>query len=388
VMTLSAQLRGLVGIRVASVDPLTYEEFIRSVPNPTTIAVINMDPLKGSALLEIDPSITFTIIDKLFGGLGEATKMNRELTDIERSVMEELIEPILDNLRIAWSNVIDLKPKLDYIETNPKFAQISPPNEMVILITFETKVGEVEGMINLCVPYRTLEPIIDNLSANYYNGIKPGITEKKQLRSREDVPVKLIAEMFRRSFSIQEINDWKEDTVLLPLRPTAPNFCFLKLGDRHVWRCEILPDVKLFPKSVKILNFIEDPFEAERMENMENTNIVETPSTSVFQQNKAPIIGFILMLAGPAIIMIAGFLTDTFGYISEIAANIISWTAIALPGIGAVICIVMLFRWKKTGKLGRALSIVTVIMCNPFFYFIYLFMCGIASKTMAGLNWM
>ncbi|HPB83895.1 MAG TPA: flagellar motor switch protein FliM, partial [Spirochaetota bacterium] len=132
---LSAQLRALVSVHVASVDQLTYEEFIRSIPNPTTLAVVNMDPLKGSAVLEIDPSITFTIIDKLFGGRGEQTKISRELTDIEQSVMEGIIVRILGNLREAWSNVIDLRPRLGNIETNPQFAQIVPPNDMVVLIT-------------------------------------------------------------------------------------------------------------------------------------------------------------------------------------------------------------------------------------------------------------
>ncbi len=164
---LSAQLRALVGVHVASVDQLTYEEFIRSIPNPTTLAVVNMDPLKGSAVLEIDPSITFTIIDKLFGGRGEPAKISRELTEIELSVMEGIVVRILGNLRESWSNVIDLRPRLSTIETNPQFAQIVPPSEMVVLITLETKVGEVEGMTNLCLPYITIEPVISKFSAQY-----------------------------------------------------------------------------------------------------------------------------------------------------------------------------------------------------------------------------
>src|SRR4030065_484218 len=111
------QLLPLAHVHVASVDQLTYEEFIRSIPNPTTLALINMDPLKGSAVLEIDPSITFTIIDKLFGGTGAASKISRELTDIALSVMEGIIVRILGNLREAWSNVIDLRPRLGHIET-------------------------------------------------------------------------------------------------------------------------------------------------------------------------------------------------------------------------------------------------------------------------------
>ena len=167
--SLSAQLRTLVGIHVASVDQLTYEEFIRSVSNPSTLAIVSMDPLKGSSILEIDPSITFTIIDRLFGGPGESPKnLNRELTDIELSVMEGIIVRILGNLREAWSQVIDLRPRLGSIETNPQFAQMVSPNDMVVLITLETKVADVEGMMNFCIPYITIEPILSKFSAQYW----------------------------------------------------------------------------------------------------------------------------------------------------------------------------------------------------------------------------
>ena len=169
--SLSAQLRTLVQVHVASVDQLTYEEFTRSIPSPTTLAVINMDPLKGNAVLEIDPSITFSMIDRLFGGKGVTSMTNnkvRELTDIEQSVMEGIIVRILANMREAWTQVIDLRPRLGQIETNPQFAQIVPPSEMAVLVTLETKFAEVEGMINFCIPYLTIEPIISKLSSQYW----------------------------------------------------------------------------------------------------------------------------------------------------------------------------------------------------------------------------
>ena len=165
---LSAQLRSMAHVHVASVDQLTYEEFIRSIPTPTTLAVINMDPLKGNAILEIDPSVTFSIIDRLFGGTGQGTKVQRDLTDIEQSVMEGIIVRILANMREAWTQVIDLRPRLCQIETNPQFAQIVPPSEMVVLVTLETKVGEEEGMMNFCIPYITIEPIISKLSSQFW----------------------------------------------------------------------------------------------------------------------------------------------------------------------------------------------------------------------------
>ena len=167
--SLSAQLRSMVHVHVASVDQLTYEEFIRSIPTPTTLAVINMDPLKGNAILEIDPAVTFSIIDRLFGGTGMGgAKVQRDLTDIEQSVMEGIIVRILANMREAWTQVIDLRPRLGQIETNPQFAQIVPPSDMVILVTLETKVGEEEGMMNFCIPYITIEPIISKLSSQFW----------------------------------------------------------------------------------------------------------------------------------------------------------------------------------------------------------------------------
>ncbi len=238
---LSAQLRALVSVHVASVDQLTYEEFVRSIPNPTTLAVINMDPLKGSAVLEIDPSITFTIIDKLFGGTGDSARITRELTDIELSVMEGIIVRILGNLREAWSNVIDLRPRLGTIETNPQFAQIVPPNDMVVLITLETKVGEVEGMTNLCIPYITIEPIISKLSAQYwYSSIRKGITDENlaTIQARlETVELLVIAEIGEMPITVREILDLSSgDVVKLPDTKINSDMV-LKLGGRKKYKC-------------------------------------------------------------------------------------------------------------------------------------------------------
>jgi flagellar motor switch protein FliM len=165
--SLSSALRSLTHFYVASVDQLTYEEFIRSIPTPTTLALFEMVPLEGQALLEIDPAITFALVDRLFGGRGEGSKLNRELTDIERSVMEGVIVRLLGDLREAWSRILDLRPRLYGVETNPQFAQIAAPTEMVALVSLEAKVGEVEGMMNICLPYFALEPVLERLVEGY-----------------------------------------------------------------------------------------------------------------------------------------------------------------------------------------------------------------------------
>ena len=237
---LSAKLRSMVGVHVTSVDQLTYEEFIRSIPNPTTLALINMDPLKGSAILEVDPAITFTVIDRLFGGTGEHYKINRELTDIELSVIEGIVVHILGNLREAWSTVIDLRPRLGTIETNPQFAQIVPPNEMVMLITLETKIGESEGMMNLCIPYITIEPIIAKLSAQYwFSSIRKGESEinMKIIQNRlENVEVEVRIDIGQANLAFSEfVNLEVGETIKLNTR-VSEDFT-LSVGDRPKYKC-------------------------------------------------------------------------------------------------------------------------------------------------------
>ncbi|WP_061244665.1 flagellar motor switch protein FliM [Leptospira interrogans] len=238
---LSAQLRALVSVHVASVDQLTYEEFIRSIPNPTTLAVINMDPLRGSAILEIDPSISFTIIDRLFGGKGEQAKISRELSEIEMSVMEGIIVRILGNMRESWSTGIDLRPRLGNIETNPQFVQVVPPNDMVVLITLETKIGEVEGMTNLCIPYITIEPIINKLSAQYwYSSIRKGELDENRavIQERLDqVAIPLIAEVGSVDVSINDFMNLSIGDVVKLENTSTRSEMIVKVGERKKFKC-------------------------------------------------------------------------------------------------------------------------------------------------------
>ncbi|MCD6121419.1 MAG: flagellar motor switch protein FliM [Spirochaetales bacterium] len=263
--SLSAQLRSLVHVHVASVDQLTYEEFIRSIPNPTTLAVINMDPLKGSAILEIDPSVTFSIIDRLFGGQGEGAKFTRDLTDIEQSVMEGIIVRVLGNLREAWSTVIDLRPRLGQIETNPQFAQIVPPTEMVVLVTLETKVGEVEGMMNFCIPYLTIEPIISKLSAQYwYSSVRRGTTTENLNILRErlaTIEVTLIAEIGKINLTVRDVLSLRQGDIIRLDSVRVGDPLSLRIGDRRKFLCR--PGVVGNKLAVQVVKKVEGIDEEE-----------------------------------------------------------------------------------------------------------------------------
>ncbi len=208
ISSLSAYLRAFVHVHVFSVDQLTYEEFIRSIPNPTTMAIINMDPLKGSAVLEIDPVITFTIIDRLFGGQGSSKKYARDLTDIERAVTESIIVRLLGSIRKSWSQVTDLRPRLMQVETNPQFVQVVPPTEMVLLVSLETRVNETEGIINLCFPHLTIEPIVSKLSSqHWYSLSRQDLNSESSANIKNriaDIPVDLNAVIGTSTLSVRD----------------------------------------------------------------------------------------------------------------------------------------------------------------------------------------
>ena len=259
--SLSAQLRTLVHVHVASVDQLTYEEFIRSIPTPTTLAVINMDPLKGNAVLEIAPEITFIIIDRLFGGSGDTGgKVNRDLTDIEQSVMEGIIVRILANMREAWTQVIDLRPRLQQIETNPQFAQIVPPNEMVILVTLEIKIGEESGMMNICIPYITIEPIVSKLSSSFwFSSVRRGSTTQYLGTLKEklsDVEMDLVADIGSIEVPIRDVLSLRSGDVIKLDNIRVGEPLTLSVGSMKKFHCQ--PGVVGKKMAVQIIDKLEE----------------------------------------------------------------------------------------------------------------------------------
>ncbi|HEX3031922.1 MAG TPA: flagellar motor switch protein FliM [Bacillota bacterium] len=164
---LAAHVRAVVQVNVTSVEQLTYEEVVNSIPNPTIMNIVTAAPLEGNIIIDLKPSIAFTIIDRLFGGAGDAPEKVRGLTDIERTVIERLINGMLEHFAEAWENVIQLEPKLELMESNPQFAQVVSPSEMVVMITLEMKVGDKQGMMTICIPYIVIEPVVNKLNAHF-----------------------------------------------------------------------------------------------------------------------------------------------------------------------------------------------------------------------------
>ncbi|MDD5672921.1 MAG: flagellar motor switch protein FliM [Chitinivibrionales bacterium] len=195
--TLTNFLRTFVEIDLVSVDQLTFSEFVMSISNPSCIYVFKMEPLEGSAIIEINPSLVFFIIDRLFGGQGRPSEQNRELTLIEESVIHRIVERGLNDLKEIWEHIGIFSPKVETYETNPQFVQIAPPGETVILISLEVRMQNASGLMSLCFPYMLLEGVLNNLSGESWMSSQSNTTlETRQVLEREvqsfDLPVSVI----------------------------------------------------------------------------------------------------------------------------------------------------------------------------------------------------
>src|SRR5690625_4159343 len=164
----SAQLRTYVNISVASVDQVPYEEFIRSIPEMTILNVYSVEPLEGRILMEINPNIAYSMLERILGGSGNSTKNVDNLTEIESLIMSQLFEKSITHLQEAWESIVEIDPVLEEFEVNPQFLQLVSPNETVVVVSLTTQIGDVTGMINICIPHLVLEPIIPKLSVHYW----------------------------------------------------------------------------------------------------------------------------------------------------------------------------------------------------------------------------
>jgi len=165
---MSSHLRTLVNVDVASVEQLTYQEFVQSLANPSVITILGVPPLKGNIIFEISTEIAFAYLDRVFGGDGTTAMKSRVLTEIEDAVMRRFVNSAMERFKESWSNVTPMNPILEATESNPQFTQIVPPNDMVVIVTMNTKLGEVEGFMNICIPYLVLEPIMSKLTTTFW----------------------------------------------------------------------------------------------------------------------------------------------------------------------------------------------------------------------------
>jgi flagellar motor switch protein FliM len=187
---LTGMLRIYCQVDVVSIEEQTYQEFNNSLPEPVILAILRLNPLEGPALIEVSPSIAYGIIDLILGGKGREVGPSMNFTEIEVALIERVVKQLLVFLKESWYRVLEINPSIDKIETNAQFAQIVSPNETIAIITLAVQIGEIEGLVNFCIPYLSIEPVIKNLNTKYW--FSSNYTKKETETRKADIAKRIM----------------------------------------------------------------------------------------------------------------------------------------------------------------------------------------------------
>ncbi|MBO5055950.1 MAG: flagellar motor switch protein FliM [Lachnospiraceae bacterium] len=195
---LPVYLRKNIQVSVTSSETVTFSEFTNALSNPVILGIVDFKPLNGNIIIELASNLGFAMIDRMLGGQGLPLDKVRDFSEIEMTILEKLMIICMQLMREPWKNVVDLNPVMERIETNAQFAQVIAPSDMIAIVTMNVKIGDVEGLMNICLPYFTLEDVMDKLNTKYWFSTmqKEGSEDYEEhieaLIRRIDMPVKAI----------------------------------------------------------------------------------------------------------------------------------------------------------------------------------------------------
>jgi flagellar motor switch protein FliM len=225
--SLSGVLRTMVDLEVAAVEQVTYAEHMLSMSSPTCAFVFKMEPLSGEAVLEVSPNLAFVMMDRLLGGSGQAVSAPRDLTEIERAVMERIGHRLMLDLAQAWQQqqLGTFQVRLLNLETNPQLVQVTAQNEVILAIAFRLKIGDVTGGITLGYPYLLVEPMLDRLGVRKRTqasaaGPTPDV-RSFVLRELSQSPLGLRAVLGHASITVRDLLDLRVGQVLPLVAPSS-----------------------------------------------------------------------------------------------------------------------------------------------------------------------
>ena len=220
----SRMAQAVVDVDIAFVDQTTYAEFIMSLSNPSCSYTYTLEPLGGPAVLDFSLPVAFYMIDREFGGKGAPPpKEARPVTAIERTVMTQVVTRTLADLEATWEPLLKVQVSDAELETNPEFMQIAAPSDTVVLIAFEVNAQHASGLVNLCYPYFTLEPVMAYLNVQTWASrsgrrSRPG-EESDRLKVLREVDANLKVEMGKGHMPAEDVaNMAVGDTIVLNTR--------------------------------------------------------------------------------------------------------------------------------------------------------------------------
>lgn len=268
---ISSIMRSIVEIQLHSVDQMTYGEFLMSLPNPTSFNVFSVKPLEGSGVIEINPSIAFPMLDRLLGGKGEPFDTGREFTDIELSLFETILRVMMSTLKEAWGPVMDIYPTIESKESSPNVVQIVAQNEIVVMVVMEIIIGHSSGMMNICYPVISLEPILPKLASR---DLMLNETSSKKSRNAElqvllgGAKVDVEANLGGAELTMRDVLELRVDDVLR-LSSAADDVVTISIDGKDRFKGEM--GLRRFRKSIQIIEIIDTEKDAVKraLENFE-----------------------------------------------------------------------------------------------------------------------
>ena len=232
---LSSMLRRMVDVTTVSLDTLKFGNFIRSLPVPSSIHIVRLEPLRGNALVVLETKLVFALIDSFFGGRGAgAMKVEgREFTPIEQRILYKVVDAAIKELSLAWQPVYKLDFSYVRAEMNPQFAGIIPNDDVLIVVQFDIEMEEMSGNIMVCIPYMLIEPIRDRLYASFHTEEKTNIDSAWVNRFKVElmgVNVDVSVELGRTSITSRELISLKPGDILVLDKDVQDNL-FVKVQD-------------------------------------------------------------------------------------------------------------------------------------------------------------
>ncbi|NUP99646.1 MAG: flagellar motor switch protein FliM [Armatimonadetes bacterium] len=214
--SLSAYIRTNIIVKIESVTPLSYQEFIYSLPQPTLIHVIELEPLPGQAALEMTPTVVFPMYEQMLGAKHRMGSRIRQLTDVELVLFQRPLERMMQALAETWQDFVRLRPRLVRVEQDPQFAQVAATNTPVVVVSLEVTIGEDFGMMSLCMPDVLVDALLHSLGQERIPTDKVTAVRDEQLVREVLTPLGLpvIAELGRTEMSLRQVRELQPDDVI------------------------------------------------------------------------------------------------------------------------------------------------------------------------------
>ena len=249
---ISSLMRSIVEIQLHSVDQMTYGEFLMSLPSPTSFNVFSFKPLDGKGVIEINPSIVFPMIDRLLGGPGMPFDTNREFTDIELNLLDQILRVITQNMKEVWSPIMEVFPVVEAKESSPNVVQIVAQNEIVIMVVMEIIIGQTSGMMNICYPVISIESLLPKLASR---DLMLSETSSRKSRNKElrallrGAKIELEAVLGYAKLNMKEILDLEVGDIIKLNRP-ADDTVVVKVDGREKFIADF--GVRRYRRCIKI----------------------------------------------------------------------------------------------------------------------------------------